>query len=153
MFDACRNSFFSGTISGLEKGRGNRALVQPTVKRGQNILVSFSTEAGKIAKDDVNNGDHSPYAMALRDNLRSNNDIGLVMGGIKDSVESYTSYHQKPIYEASLGGKRFCLAGCGYIPPTPTPTPTDTTKGTITIDGTIWQDQPFNEKIKLGKGY
>ena len=143
-FDACRNSFFSGTISGLNAGRGSRALVQPSVKRGQNILVSFSTEAGKIAKDDVNNGNHSPYALALRDNLRSNNDIRLVMGGIKDSVESLTQYQQKPIYEASLGGKRFCLAGCGYVPP-PTPPPPEPNKDITKIGNLMYQNQPFTK--------
>ena len=116
-FDACRNSFFSGTISGISSGRASRALVRPTVKRGQNILVSFSTKAGTIAKDDVNNGNHSPYALALRDNLKSNDDIRLVMGGIKESVEDLTKYEQEPIYEASLGRKKFCLVGCGNVPP------------------------------------
>jgi hypothetical protein len=142
LFDACRNSFFSGTISGLSSGRTSRALIQPTVKRGQNILVSFSTQAGTIAKDDVNNGNHSPYALALRDNLKSNNDIRLVMGGIKDSVESYTSYHQKPIYEASLGGKKFCLAGCGYVPPPPPPEPS---KDIVKIGNLMYQNQAFTK--------
>jgi len=59
-FDACRNSFFTERIQGLQlsKDGASRALVQPTVRRGQNILVSFSTQAGKIAKDDVNSGNH-----------------------------------------------------------------------------------------------
>jgi len=126
LFDACRNSFFSGTIAGLSSGRGSRALVQPTVKRGQNILVSFSTKAGEIAKDDVNNGEHSPYALALRDNLTEREDIRLVMGGVKDSVATLTNNQQEPISENSLGRKKACLAGCGYVPPTPTPTPKPT---------------------------
>lgn len=124
LFDACRNSFFSGTIAGLSSGRGSRALVQPTVKRGQNILVSFSTKAGEIAKDDVNNGEHSPYALALRDNLTEREDIRLVMGGVKDSVATLTNNQQEPISENSLGRKKACLAGCGYVPPPPPPTPT-----------------------------
>ena len=146
LFDACRNSFFSGSIAGLSSGRGSRALVRPSVKRGQNILVSFSTKAGTIAKDDVNNGTHSPYALALRDNLRSNDDIRLVMGGIKESVEDLTKYEQEPIYEASLGRKKFCLAGCGDVPP-----PTDIIK----IGNTMYQNQPFTKEYtwKEAKGY
>jgi len=142
LFDACRNSFFSGSIAGLSSGRGSRALVRPSVKRGQNILVSFSTKAGTIAKDDVNNGTHSPYALALRDNLRSNDDIRLVMGGIKESVEDLTKYEQEPIYEASLGRKKFCLAGCGDVP-----APTDIIK----IGNTMYQNQPFTKKYTWKK--
>jgi hypothetical protein len=118
-FDACRNSFFSGQIQGLGSGRGSRALVQPTVRRGQNILVSFSTQAGKIAKDDVNNGNHSPYALALSENLNRSKDIRLVMGSVRAKVKKLTSFEQIPVDENQLDGEEYCLSGrCGDVLPT-----------------------------------
>jgi len=109
-FDACRNSFFSGQIQGLGSARGSRALVQPTVRRGQNILVSFSTKAGKIAKDDVNNGNHSPYALALSENLNRRKDIRLVMGNVRAKVKELTSFEQIPVDENQLDGEEYCLS-------------------------------------------
>jgi len=111
-FDACRNSLFSGSISGLTN-RGNRALVQPTVSTTQNILVSFSTQAGKLAKDDVNNGDHSPYAMALSENLLSNSNIDIrrMMGSVRTRVLGLTNNQQYPIDENQLQGEEYCLKG------------------------------------------
>jgi len=111
LFDACRNSFFSGAISGLSSGRTSRALVQPTVTRA-NVLVSFSTQAGTKAEDDVNGGEHSPYAIALRsENLKNNRDIRLVMGSIRTRVYGLTANQQYPIEKNMLDGKDYCLSG------------------------------------------
>ncbi len=121
LFDACRNSFFSGKIRGLSGNRASRALVLPQAS-SKNTLVSFSTQAGKLAKDDVNSAKHSPYAIALSEKLKLKKDIRLVMGGVKERVEKLTNYEQEPISRSSLGGDAFCLTGCGYTPPPP-PTP------------------------------
>jgi len=110
LFDACRNSFFSGAISGLSSGRASRALVQPTVSRA-NVLVSFSTQAGTKAEDDVNGGDHSPYAIALSENLKNNRDIRLVMGSIRTRVYGLTAHQQYPIEKNMLDGENYCLSG------------------------------------------
>jgi len=110
LFDACRNSFFSGTIAGLSSGRGSRALVPPTVTRA-NVLVSFSTQAGTKAEDDVNGGGHSPYAIALSENLKTNRDIRLVMGEIRTRVYGLTANQQYPMEENLLDGKDYCLSG------------------------------------------
>jgi len=110
LFDACRNSFFSGSIAGLSSGRASRALVQPTVTRA-NVLVSFSTQAGTKAEDDVNGGDHSPYAIALSENLKNNRDIRLVMGSIRTRVYGLTANQQYPIEKNMLDGKSYCLSG------------------------------------------
>jgi len=110
LFDACRNSFFSGSIAGLSSGRGSRALVRPTVTRA-NVLVSFSTQAGTKAEDDVNGGEHSPYAIALSENLKNNRDIRLVMGTIKTRVYGLTANQQYPMEENLLDGKNHCLSG------------------------------------------
>ena len=110
LFDACRNSFFSGAISGLSSGRTSRALVQPTVTRA-NVLVSFSTQAGTKAEDDVNGGEHSPYAIALSENLKNNRDIRLVMGSIRTRVYGLTANQQYPIEKNMLDGKDYCLSG------------------------------------------
>jgi len=114
-FDACRNSFFSGQIKGLSANRSSRALVQPQAN-SKNILVSFSTQAGQLAKDDVNNGRHSPYAIALSEKLKLKKDIRLVMGGVKERVEVLSSYAQEPISRSSLGEDVFCLTnGCEQV--------------------------------------
>jgi len=110
LFDACRNSFFSGSIAGLSSGRASRALVQPTVTRA-NVLVSFSTQAGTKAEDDVNGGEHSPYAIALSENLKNNRDIRLVMGSIRTRVYGLTANQQYPIEKNMLDGKNYCLSG------------------------------------------
>jgi len=110
LFDACRNSFFSGAISGLSSGRASRALVPPTVRRA-NVLVSFSTQAGTKAEDDVNGGDHSPYAIALSENLKNNRDIRLVMGSIRTRVYGLTAHQQYPIEKNMLDGENYCLSG------------------------------------------
>jgi hypothetical protein len=110
LFDACRNSFFSGSIAGLSSGRTSRALVPPTVTRA-NVLVSFSTQAGTKAEDDVNGGDHSPYAIALSENLKNNRDIRLVMGSIRTRVYGLTFNQQYPIEKNMLDGKSYCLSG------------------------------------------
>jgi len=111
-FDACRNSLFSGRISGLTN-RGSRALVQPTVSTTQNILVSFSTQVGSLAKDDVNNGNHSPYALALSESLLSNSNIDIrqMMGSVRSRVLGLTSNQQYPIDENQLQGEQYCLKG------------------------------------------
>lgn len=109
LFDACRNSFFRQNIEGLGNARASRALVRPTLKHTTNILVSFSTQAGTIAKDDVDGGKHSPYALALSEKLKEQKDIRLVMGGVKDKVLQLTNYQQEPIDRSSLGGDEFYL--------------------------------------------
>ncbi len=117
LFDACRNSFFSGKIRGLSGNRASRALVLPQAS-SKNTLVSFSTQAGKLAKDDVGSANHSPYAIALSEKLKLKKDIRLVMGGVKERVEKLTNYEQEPISRSSLGENSFCLTGCEYTPPT-----------------------------------
>jgi len=107
-FDACRNSLFSGSIRGLTS-RGSRALVRPTVRRGQNILLSFSTKAGTRAKDDVNGGRHSPYALALDEYLNAPIDIRRLMGSVRSRVSALTKYQQTPIDENQLDGKEYRL--------------------------------------------
>ena len=114
MFDACRNSLFKEKIRGLS-ARGGRALVRPTVSRA-NVLVSFSTSPNTIANDDVRNGKHSPYALALSEKLKANknSDIRQVMGSIRDRVYALTSYKENPqetVEENKLGGKQYCLSG------------------------------------------
>jgi len=109
LFDACRNSFFRQNIEGLGNARASRALVGPTVRHTRNILVSFSTQAGTIAKDDIAGGKHSPYALALSEKLKESKDIRLVMGGVKDRVLELTDNAQEPIDRSSLGGDAFYL--------------------------------------------
>ncbi len=120
-FDACRSTYFTDEIEGLS-GRGNsRALVAPTVESRNNILVSFSTQAGTIAKDNIG-GNHSPYAIALDEKLQLSKDIRLVVGGINDRVSQLTQNTQIPISKSSLGGSEYKLLSATHISPTTTHT-------------------------------
>ncbi|MEA1953789.1 MAG: caspase family protein [Campylobacterota bacterium] len=71
---------------------------------------SFSTQAGTLAKDDVDGSKHSPYAIALLEKLKLQKDIRLVMGSVKDRVQELTNNVQVPIDRSSLGGDEFLLS-------------------------------------------
>jgi len=120
-FDACRSAYFTDAIEGINSRGNNRALVPPKVSSRSNILVSFSTQAGTIAKDDVG-GDHSPYAIALDEYLELSKDIRLVVGSVGERVAKLTQNNQTPISRSSLGGKEYKLISARYIPPTTTHT-------------------------------
>jgi len=107
-FDACRSAYFTDAIEGINSRGNNRALVPPTVSSRSNILVSFSTQAGTIAKDDVG-GEHSPYAIALDEKLELSKDIRLVVGSVGERVAQLTQNKQTPISRSSLGGREYKL--------------------------------------------
>ena len=114
-FDACRSAYFTDAIEGINSRGNSRALVPPTVSSRSNILVSFSTQAGTIAKDDVG-GEHSPYAIALDEKLELSKDIRLVVGSVGERVAQLTQNKQTPISRSSLGGKEYKLLSAIYVP-------------------------------------
>ena len=119
-FDACRSSFFRGNIAGLQNSRASRALVPPKATK-KNILVSFSTQAGAIAKDDVDGSRYGPYALALSRNLNQKKDIRRLMGSVQTEVAQMTGDEQFPVEVSQLGGEKYCLANCNATPPPPPP--------------------------------
>ncbi len=133
LVDACRNNplikyFQNGKHKGAsaKKGLGQ---VAPTI--GQ-IVIGFATSAGDTAED--GSGSMSPYAKALSVRLKESDDIRNVLG--KVAIDVSKKYEQNPIYRANL-------AESVYLGGEVTP---QSTKNITTIDGMMWQDEPYTEK-------
>jgi len=110
LVDACRNNplvkyFQNGKHKGsvAKKGLGQ---VTPTV--GQ-VVIGFATSAGDTADD--GNGRMSPYASALANRLKENDDVRNVLGKVAKDVTS--KYKQNPIYRANLASSVY-LTGKKY---------------------------------------
>lgn len=73
------------------------------------ILIGFSTLANQVARDGDNN--ISPYANALRNNLKKDQDIRLVLGSVREEVMKATNNTQEPETINKLSGKMICLTG------------------------------------------
>jgi len=128
--DACRDNTPTG-----KKG-GKKGLAQaPVMPKG--TLVVYATEATKTA-DDNSNFINSLIAQIKQPN-RSIRDIGY---NISDDVASQTGEQQVPQVFAQRV-PNIVLRG-GYIPPTPTPRPLS--KDIVTIDGLMYQNQPFTKR-------
>jgi len=104
LVDACRNNplvkyFQNGKHKGAvaKKGLGQ---VTPTV--GQ-VVIGFATSAGDTADD--GNGRMSPYAEALANRLKENDDVRNVLGKVAKDVSS--KYEQSPIYKSNLAKSIF----------------------------------------------
>jgi len=112
LVDACRNNplvkyFQNGKYKGTfsKKGLGK---VTPTA--GQ-IVIGFATSAGETAED--GNGNMSPYAKALSERLKENDDIRNVLG--KVTIDVSKNNKQYPIIRTTLASN-VCLTGsCGGV--------------------------------------
>ena len=117
ILDACRDDPFSKnmkrTIGSRSVGRG-LAKIEPGLS---NTLIAFAAKAGSTASD--GNGDHSPFAKALLDNLGVPGvDIRIALGRVRDEVYKRTSGRQEPFVYGSLGGGIVSL-----VPPKPAAPP------------------------------
>jgi Caspase domain/Putative peptidoglycan binding domain len=110
ILDACRDNPFArkmklqrtAAVRGISSGL---AAVEPT---GTNTLIAYAAKAGSQAED--GNGDHSPFATALMDNLFvAGLDIRLAFGRVRDEVLKKTSNRQEPFVYGSLGGANVAL--------------------------------------------
>jgi uncharacterized caspase-like protein len=107
IIDACRDNPFLRTMKqtatrGLAAGLGR---IQPSAG---NTLIAYAAKAGSIAMDGA--GDHSPYAVALLNNLFVPGlDVRFAFGRIRDDVLKMTSNRQEPFVYGSLSGQSIAL--------------------------------------------
>jgi hypothetical protein len=110
ILDACRDNPFGRTMKkertaalrGVNPGLG---AVEVT---GTNTLVAYAARAGLEAED--GDGDHSPFAQALINNLFVPGlDIRLAFGRVRDEVLKRTGNQQEPYVYGSLGAGTVAL--------------------------------------------
>ena len=106
ILDACRDKPFqmagkheqhSQALRGTDSGL---SAAEPTTI---NTLIAYAAKPGSIAED--GKGEHSPFTVALLDNLFVPGlDIRLAFGRVRDEVLKNTSNKQEPFVYGSLGG-------------------------------------------------
>jgi hypothetical protein len=118
ILDACRDNPFApnmkqertAALRGINPGLG---AVEPS---SINTLIAYAAKAGSAAED--GDGDHSPFATALLDNLFVPGlDIRLAFGRVRDEVLEKTSNRQEPFVYGSLGGADVSLVPAPTRPP------------------------------------
>ncbi|HEX4410934.1 MAG TPA: caspase family protein [Xanthobacteraceae bacterium] len=104
ILDACRDNPFSRTMKQQRMAsRGITAGLSAAEPTSINTLIAYAAKAGSAAED--GNGDHSPFATALMDNLFVPGlDVRLAFGRVRDEVLKRTSNRQEPFVYGSLGG-------------------------------------------------
>jgi uncharacterized caspase-like protein len=110
ILDACRDNPFVRTmkqqrtaaVRGVSPGLGT---AEPNAT---NTLIAYAARAGSAALD--GEGDHSPFATALLNNLFVPGlDIRLAFGRVRDEVLKGTADRQEPYVYGSLGGENIAL--------------------------------------------
>ena len=94
LLDACRDNPIGTASKGSTKG-----LAQPKYAKG-NYLISYATEIGEIAND--GQGNNSPYALALANNLKKQKPIETILRNVRKEVRAVTTPQQKPYYEPHI---------------------------------------------------
>ena len=94
LLDACRDNPIGSASRGATKG-----LAQPKYAKG-NYLISYATEIGEIAND--GQGNNSPYALALANNLKKQKPIETILRNVRKEVRAITTPQQKPYYEPHI---------------------------------------------------
>src|SRR6202051_3137532 len=117
ILDACRDNPFARTIKkeptaasrGINPGLG-------AVELGStNTLIAYAARAGSEAED--GDGDHSPFALALINNLfLPGLDIRLAFGRVRDEVLKKTANRQEPFVYGSLGAGTVALVAAPAQP-------------------------------------
>ncbi|MFZ0425890.1 MAG: caspase family protein [Xanthobacteraceae bacterium] len=106
ILDACRDKPFQ--MAGKHEAhaqalRGSDAGLSAAEPTTINTLIAYAAKPGSIAED--GNGEHSPFTVALLDNLFVPGlDIRLAFGRVRDEVLKNTSNKQEPFVYGSLGG-------------------------------------------------
>ena len=108
ILDACRENPFTKkmvrTLATRSVGRG-LAKVEVT---STDTVVAFAAKAGMTAED--GDGDHSPFARALLDNLTVPGlDLRIAFGRVRDEVMKSTNRRQEPYVYGSIGGSTVAL--------------------------------------------
>jgi hypothetical protein len=122
ILDACRDNPFGRNMKKERTAelRGITAGLSAVEPTGTNTLIAYAARAGSQAED--GDGDHSPFALALINNLFVPGlDIRLAFGRVRDEVLKKTGNRQEPFVYGSLG------AGTVALVPGPTEQPVVTT--------------------------
>ena len=143
---------------------GTRGLAQPT-NNPKGSLVVYATEAGKVAND------NDKFINALIENInKPNQQIESLGSNISRVVAKKTNYTQVPVVYAKLLPENMVLKGGNSVSPTYTPRvvkpqpvyvappepvvvkpQTHSTKDIVTIDGLMYQNQPFTKRYTWQK--
>ena len=103
ILDACRNNPFVARMA--RTGSSTRAIGTglPAIEVEGDVLVAYATKHGTTASD--GEGDNSPYALALVQNMPAPNvDIRVMFGRVRDAVRKITRNQQEPYTYGSIGG-------------------------------------------------
>jgi hypothetical protein len=110
ILDACRDNPFGRTMKKerTQTLRGVNPGLGATEPSGVNTLIAYAARAGSSAED--GDGDHSPFAAALINNLFVPGlDIRLAFGRVRDEVLKKTGNRQEPFVYGSLGAGTISL--------------------------------------------
>jgi len=112
LFDACRDAPVESHTRSINLS-GLTSLDTRRQPRGS--FVGFSTEYGKLALDDNDNG-HSPFASAILSGLENEASmpIELFYKSVTEDVYDKTSGQQFPIQESKIRGD-FCIVECKNV--------------------------------------
>ena len=109
ILDACRDNPFARTIMQRPNTpppvtrRPSASNLAPSEPRIVDTLIAYAAKAGSTTVDDQ--GDHSPFAIALLDNLFVPGlDIRLAFGRVRDEVLKKTGNRQEPFVYGALSG-------------------------------------------------
>ena len=109
ILDACRDNPFSRNMKSQRVAlRGITAGLSAVEPSGINTLIAYAAKAGSQAED--GNGEHSPFATALMDNLFVPGlDVRLAFGRVRDEVLKKTGNRQEP-FVSWFARRRQCRA-------------------------------------------
>ena len=103
ILDACRNNPFVTRM--VRSGGSTRSIGRglPAIEIEGDVLVAYATKHGTTALD--GDGENSPYALALAENMPVPAvDIRVMFGRVRDAVRRATNNQQEPYTYGSIGG-------------------------------------------------
>src|SRR5262249_54419856 len=103
ILDACRNNPFVTRMA--RSGSSTRSIGRglPALEPEGDVLVAYATKHGTTAVD--GEGDNSPFALALAENIPVPNvDVRVMFGRVRDTVRKATKNQQEPYTYGSVGG-------------------------------------------------
>ena len=117
ILDACRDNPFGRTMKKERTAalRGVNPGLGAVETSSTNTLIAYAARAGSEAED--GDGDHSPFALALINNLfLPGLDIRLAFGRVRDEVLKKTANRQEPFVYGSLGAGTVALVAAPAQP-------------------------------------
>jgi uncharacterized caspase-like protein len=104
ILDACRDNPFLGQMKRTIATRSITRGLAP-IETDAGVLIVYAAKHGETALD--GDGNHSPFAMALIDRLRTPNlEIRRLFDLVRDDVLSRTGRRQQPFTYGSVSGRK-----------------------------------------------